>query len=226
MLGSLLILIAAVAAFDLRVAHWMRGAGVQGGEQRQELVRSATVVNEVPLTIAAVATYGVGRLTRQPTVTDVGAHVGVSLIATTAVAEVIRVGSGRARPRHSPVDPFVFEPGRGLREFEYRSFPSLHAAVANATAAALVEEMRHRQVNVRWAGPALYAAAAIPGLTRLYLDQHWASDVVAGTALGVWVGRSVVRRAHSRRTRIDDILIPRYAGVHAGTWTAVWSLSY
>jgi membrane-associated phospholipid phosphatase len=199
---------AATAIFDERIARWTRRDEVQGGESRQDLVDALTFVNEVPLTIGALAVYGTGRIGGWHTVADVGAHLTESLLATEVFAETVRIALGRVRPRASPDDPFVFEPGRGLTVFENRSFPSLHAAVAFATASALAEEMRVRDVRARrWAIPLLYAVATIPGFTRLYLDQHWASDVVAGTAVGAFLGTRVVRYSHGRRTRLDRILL-------------------
>jgi membrane-associated phospholipid phosphatase len=54
----------------------------------------------------------------------------------------------------------------------------------------------------------LYGAAAVPGLTRMYLDQHWASDVVAGAFIGTLLGSRVVSYAHShRRSKLDRILL-------------------
>jgi membrane-associated phospholipid phosphatase len=48
----------------------------------------------------------------------------------------------------------------------------------------------------------------IPGVTRMYLDQHWASDVVAGTFVGLLIGTKVVHYAHSHRTsRVDRALL-------------------
>ncbi|MGH7676949.1 MAG: phosphatase PAP2 family protein, partial [Gemmatimonadaceae bacterium] len=135
-------------------------------------------------------------------------------------------GLGRARPRHRPDEPFEFKPGAGFSQFEYRSFPSLHAAVAFATAGTLAEELRVRDVRARrFVAPALYAAATIPGFTRLYLDQHWASDVVAGTALGAFIGIRVVSYSHRRQTKLDDILIPRYAVSTADGLLVLWSLT-
>jgi len=217
---------ALAAVYDEKFARWTRQPNVQGDSVRFNRVRVATWVNEMPLTVAAVATYGVGRLTRSHTVADVGLHLTESLLATEVAAEVVRVASGRLRPRASPDDAFVFEPGAGFTKFENRAFPSLHAAVAFATAASLVEEVRHRRPDaVKYAAPALYAAATIPGLTRLYLDQHWASDVVAGSVLGWYLGSRVTRYAHGRRLWIDRVLLGVSAmPAPAGGLRIAWSL--
>jgi membrane-associated phospholipid phosphatase len=199
---------AGLSLFDLRIAEWSRQPRVQGDSARHDLVKHVTVINEMPLTVGAVLTYGIGRLTGSPTVADVGLHLTESLIATTLFAEVIRVGLGRERPRANPDDQYSFAPGRGLTRFENRAFPSLHASVAFATAATLTEEVRHRNPSAtKYAAPLLYGAAMIPGLTRVYLDQHWASDVLAGTLVGAFIGSRVVQYTHGRRTRLDRFLL-------------------
>jgi membrane-associated phospholipid phosphatase len=200
---------AAVSGFDLRVAHWARSASVQGDSSRRELVNDLTRVNETPLMLAALATYGVGRAAGSHTTADVGLHTLEALVLTTTVSQVVRGVLGRTRPRASLEDPFVFRPGTGFSGFETRSFPSLHTAAAFATATALVGEIRERRPGaVKVAAPLLYTAAMVPGLTRVYLDQHWASDVAAGAFVGALLGARVVGYAHShRRTRLDRVLL-------------------
>jgi membrane-associated phospholipid phosphatase len=207
--GIALAATAAVSSADLRVAHWARGAGVQGDPSRRRLVEGMTRLNETPLTLAALATYGVGRLSHSATTADVGLHALEALVLTTTVSEVVRGTLGRTRPREAREDPFVFKPGNGFTAFETRSFPSLHTAAAFATATALVGEIRERRPHaVRYAAPLLYTAALVPGLTRIYLDQHWASDVVAGAFVGALLGSRVVSYAHShRRSRLDRALL-------------------
>lgn len=200
---------AAVSGFDLRVAHWARSAGVQGDSSRRELVGDLTRVNETPLMLAALATYGVGRVAGSPTTADVGLHTLEALVLTTSVSQVVRGVLGRTRPRASLEDPFDFKPGTGFSGFETRSFPSLHTAAAFAAATALVGEIHERRsIAVKVAAPLLYTAAMVPGLTRIYLDQHWASDVVAGAFVGALLGSRVVSYAHShRRTPLDRVLL-------------------
>jgi membrane-associated phospholipid phosphatase len=200
---------AAVSAIDLRIARWARGGSVQGDSSRRDLVEDLTRINETPLTLAALATYGVGRLTGSATTADVGLHTLEALVLTTAVSQVVRGVVGRTRPRASLEDPFRFKPGTGFSGFETRSFPSLHTAAAYATATTLVGEIRLRRPGaVKVAAPLLYTAAMVPGLTRIYLDQHWASDIVAGAFVGALLGSRVASYAHSHeRTRLDRTLL-------------------
>jgi membrane-associated phospholipid phosphatase len=199
----------AVSAFDLRIAHWARSPGVQGDSSRHDKIAAMTRVNETPLTIAAFATWGIGRLAHSETTADVGLHTFEALVLTTAVSEVLRGSIGRTRPREAPEDPFDFRPGKGFTDFATRSYPSLHTAAAFATATALVGEIHERRPGAtKVAAPLLYAVAMIPGLTRIYLDQHWASDIVAGGFLGALLGSRVVSYAHShKRNRLDRALL-------------------
>jgi membrane-associated phospholipid phosphatase len=41
--------------------------------------------------------------------------------------------------------------------------------------------------------PALYGVAALTGISRVFHDRHWASDVVMGGAIGYVTGRAITR---------------------------------
>ncbi len=194
-----------VSIFDERIAHWTQTSGVQGGDSRNDLAHDLTVVNETPLTLAAFATYGIGRLTKNETIADVGLHTTEALVLTVGLAEAIRGPLGRSRPRESPDDAFRFEFWGGFTDFAERSYPSIHAAVAWTTATALVGELKLRKPEaVKYVAPPLFVVATIPGFTRMYLNQHWASDVIAGTLMGAMLGTKVVSYAHSHNKNFVD----------------------
>jgi membrane-associated phospholipid phosphatase len=132
--------------------------------------------------------------------------------------QVIRGALGRARPyvvgdgvERPDSDPYHFELLRGFTSFDYRSFPSMHAMASVAVAAALSTEMRERNTPHRAViSPLLYAGAALPGLARLYLDEHWASDIALGAFLGAFAGQKVVTYSHAHPTnRIDRAFLGR-----------------
>ena len=214
---------AIISIFDKRIAYWWQSPSVQGSQSRYDFVKSLTVVNETPLTIGAVVTYGIGRLAGKPTIADVGLHATEALVLTVAVSEAIRGPLGRLRPRNSQNDQYDFLFWGGFTDFARRAYPSLHSAVGFATATAIVQEIhfRHPSAN-KWAAPILYTAALIPGVTRLYLDEHWASDVFSGAVLGAVLGTKVVNYAHThKRNRLDRwmlgaIVVPSANGLMVG----------
>jgi membrane-associated phospholipid phosphatase len=217
-----------IAHYDTKIAHYAQSPSVQGDSGRLRLVKRLTKANETTLTAGALVAYGIGRLARSPVVTDVSAHLGEALLITNVVSQAIRGPFGRARPYVTRDEQNSdFHVGKGFTSYDYRSLPSLHSASAFAAAAALTAEINERRPGAAWpVGAALYTAAAIPGLTRMYLDQHWASDVVMGGFLGAFIGHKVVVHAHANpRNRLDRILlgttvVPDGHGSYAVGWHA------
>jgi hypothetical protein len=207
--AAALVVSGGVAIFDERIARWTQTPHVQGDSSLNDAIGQLTRINETPLTIASIVTYGVGRLSHSETTADVGLHWTEALLLTDVISQAIRGPLGRARPRVSQDDAFNFEFGAGFTKFERRAFPSLHAAVGFATAASLLGEIQLRNPDAtKYAAPLLYGFAMIPGLTRMYLNQHWASDVVAGAFIGQFIGHRVVHYAHThQRTKLDRALL-------------------
>jgi membrane-associated phospholipid phosphatase len=90
---------------------------------------------------------------------------------------VVKVMFGRVRPAGAAL----------LNEKNY-SFPSGHATTSAAVVITLCYVMA-REGMISWR-MAIGVGAAIPlvvGLTRLYLDVHWTTDVLGGWAVGLFV---------------------------------------
>lgn len=200
---------AGVSYYDKKIANWSQQPNVQGSQSRRDFFDGATHVNETPLTLGALATYIVGRVGRWNTVTDIGLHTTEALVLTDVTSELIRGPVGRARPRVSQDDQYNFGFGKGFTVFANRAFPSLHSASAYAAAASVTAEIYERNQGAAWVvGPVLYTAAMIPGATRIYLNQHWASDILSGAFVGTLLGAKVVHYAHThRRSKLDRILM-------------------
>ncbi len=82
----------------------------------------------------------------------------------------------RPRPQGLVDDLVVRDDASGF------GYPSSHAAVAFAVAAALSAALPRQWRLLAW------ALAAVVGLARLYVGVHWPADVVGGAALGIAVG--------------------------------------
>jgi membrane-associated phospholipid phosphatase len=209
-LGGGLALSGVVSIFDKRVANWALQPNVQGSSSRQRVVGDLTrYTGETWFTWAAVAGYGVGRLVHSQTTADVSLHTLEAQALTTVFGQAIRGVIGRARPAVDPNDPYHFHWGQGFSHFNDRSYPSLHSAAGFVLASAVTTELHYRDPGAVWyAAPILYGVALVPGLTRIYNGQHWASDVAAGAVLGTFFGNRVVHYAHTHgRNKLDRALL-------------------
>lgn len=191
--------IATIAAFPLDkvFADYAQGAI----QERRFIRRIAVVVEEIaePGALIIGATfYGVGKATGNEEMADLGLHGTEAIVVGMVVTTAIKGLAGRARPYLGRDDPHAFKLARGFRNEDYRSFPSGHTLIGFAAAAAVTEETRRFWPNAVWIiGPAMYGGATLIGLSRMYDNKHWASDVIMGAAIGVFSGRKVVRYHHT-----------------------------
>lgn len=179
---------------DRHLAYESQRDGVQ---ENVALRRSASVfraVGEPGVLIGGVTAWAVGRLAHRSQLAATGLRVTESVVIARALTAAAKVVVGRARPATTADrDPYEFRWWRGTRS-DYTSMPSGHTSSAFAAASALAGEWpRFAPGSARYAVPALYAGATLVGLSRMYHDRHWGSDVVAGAALGTLVGRAVGR---------------------------------
>jgi PAP2 superfamily len=186
------------------------GADVDG---LSKFSRRVSHVNETTLTIGGIVIYGAGRLFNSPMVTDVALHATESVVLASVASQIIRGPLGRTRPYVShDSDQYKFRAFRGFfgdTTFDYRSFPSIHTSSSMAVATVLTMEIHRRNPNATpFAAPLIFAAAMLPGLARIRLDQHWSSDIASGAFMGVLAGYKVVNYSHAHpNNRFDKLFL-------------------
>ena len=224
--GALAAGAAALMPFDERIAHWMQRPSLQSNTALSDGATFFRNLGSPGTIVIGGATYVVGRLDSSPRVEELGLRTLESIAAGSAVGLVIKGAVGRARP-YAVGDslPHDFHAGRGFHDDRYTSFPSGHSIAAFATASAMSQEIRYLWPHSSpLISPALYTGAALVGVSRLYNDDHWASDVVAGAAVGTLAARVVVRyqRAHPNnaidRLFIGTTVVPSPSGGMALAW--------
>lgn len=154
-----------------------------------------------------------GKLLNRPEVTRASVHIAAAVVVAGAADVALKWCVGRARPDHSPNDPFDFQPFSGPD-----AFPSGHTTVAFAAATALDGETSARWIP--WVG---YPLATLVGWSRVHDNRHWTSDVVGGAALGYWTARKVVAFTHrggSREGRVAGLVWVERGSTRLGIrWT-------
>ena len=204
----------ALTLVDTRIARTFEDSGFHARHPGFKVAANrASVVTETALMITGGLVYGIARLSKDDGTADVALHTTEGIASTAMVIQVVRGMLGRGRPyvvdddngevRNG--DPREFKLMRGFTSYNYRAWPSMHAMASFAAASGLATEMRRRQTPHRAViAPALFTAAALPSLARMYLDEHWASDIAMGVFLGVFSGQKAVNYSHDHPDNYFD----------------------
>jgi len=128
-----------------------------------------------------------------------GREIGVlgteSLLDSLIVAGVLKEVFRRSRPDEKHAGDFW---GGGT------SFPSGHAIQIWSIASLLDHEYKHKRV----VGITAYALAGIVSASRIAAQKHFASDVVAGGAMGWFIGRYVYNTHMSHLAHTHTSFVP------------------
>ncbi len=180
--------------FDERVAMAIRDSVFQESRGLKPAARAFNFLGFPGSLLISAVVYGGGLAAGSHDVSGMGLHMGEAIMMAEGFTYAIKTLAGRARPALDIHAPFNFRLARGIRGSPYQSFPSGHSTAAFATAAAAAHELR----NV-WPGHDIlvgmvtYGAATMVGLSRMFDNRHWTSDVVFGAAIGAFSGWKVVR---------------------------------
>lgn len=111
-----------------------------------------------------------------------GAVLG-GVLAGSMANEGVNLAVGRSRPLEGE-GAFDFRPFTG-----HASFPSGHTAFVFSVAGGI------DAVTEGWApAAAAYGVATLTGLSRIYHDKHWLTDVATGAAVGTFVSYRAARQ--------------------------------
>lgn len=202
-----------ISLADTRIARESQGTRFHT-TSLHNLSGNISKVNETSLTVGGLLVYGIGRLTDSRLVSDVALHATESVVLASLASQVIRGPLGRARPyvTHDS-DQYDFSFGSGFKSgsagFDRRAFPSIHTSSSMAVATVLTMETNRRHPSAtKFVAPVLFTLGILPGLARIQLDQHWASDVAAGAFMGVFSGYKVVSYSHDHpQNAFDRVLL-------------------
>jgi len=218
---------AALAPLDMAVADAIQHDRFQTSDLLGGTAGFFRSIGHPGALIVAGGLYGAGLATDDRTLAGIGLHTGEAIVIANAITYAGKVLIGRARPHLDTDDPFDFGLFRGWGNDDFRAFPSGHTTSAFAAAAALTTEVvAHEPDAGAWVGVVLYGAAALVGVSRLYHNEHWASDVLAGAAVGSFGGWKVVRWMHAHpNNELDRLLLPERPGRRPSSVVlTLWSL--
>jgi membrane-associated phospholipid phosphatase len=128
--------------------------------------------------------YGTALIVKDRWLRETAVLAGTAIVISTIATRILKPIVGRGRPYlnsgNTTFHLFSFND-------DHNSFPSGHTIAAFSLSSVLAARIDKPIVTI-----GLYALAGLTGLSRVYTDQHWFSDVVFGGIFASAVGRSLV----------------------------------
>jgi membrane-associated phospholipid phosphatase len=209
LLGAFTAGTALVAPLDLKVANRLQDSATQASRWLNRGATGFRLLGDPGSFVTGTVIYLIGRADGSRRAEALGLHSVESILIADVLGGVIKYTAGRQRPSVDVRTPNNFQLWRGFKGDQWRSFPSGHTVTAFAFASTVTRESRFWWPHATWyVGTVFYGGASLVGLSRMYNNQHWASDVMAGAAIGTLVGLKVVNYTHSNPgNRLDRALI-------------------
>lgn len=206
------------APFDKRAAIALQDSSAQANHFFKSAATGVEAIASPGAYIIGGTLYAVGRIGGYDRLADLGLHGTEAVVFADGVTYFLKGTVGRSRPFITNAkDPDDFRFGKGFTSGDWSSFPSGHTSTAFAAAAAVTNETTRWWPHSTWiVGPLMYGGATAVGLSRMYHNKHWASDVALGAAIGTFAGRKVVQYQHGHQGNLLDRLLLRASVVPDG----------
>ena len=145
----------------------------------------ATMGDGVEQSALALGIYVIGRASHHAGLAMTGADLIDAQIVNGVLTQGLKAATHRTRPNGSA-----------------HAFPSGHTSATFATA-----EVIREHYGWKWGVP-LYAVGGYVSVSRMVDNQHWASDVIFGTAIGIVSGRAASFGHRQQRVSVTPSLLP------------------
>lgn len=123
---------------------------------------------------------------------------GLSFLTNAGIVHVAKYSVGRPRPDNGALN----------------SFPSGHTSTAFVAAEFLHQEFRDNSIWISIGG---YSVATAVGVSRVFRNRHWVSDVVAGAGIGVlstkavyWAYPYIKKPFTGKNKNVETVVFPTY----------------
>ncbi len=185
---------AALIATDPRTSHLLSNSKEQvlWGNRLSDIGSTYSVVP------VAGAFYLAGAFTGNEHARETGFLGGEALLDSLIMVEVLKTAAGRSRPNARNENAEFFTSGA--------SFPSGHAIASWSLASVIAHEYGHR----KWVPFVAYGLASVVSASRFAAQQHYASDIVAGGAMGWFIGTYVYKTHEGKPGFLHPSITPNF----------------
>jgi membrane-associated phospholipid phosphatase len=154
-----------------------------------------------------------GRLVKDNRLAGTSLTAAKAFVVSSVCAGIVKQLTHRHRPYQGDIPDHANWDGP-FASYKYNSFPSGHSEAAFSMATVYAMEYS----STIWVPVLAFTLAAGTAVSRLYDNDHWASDVVIGSALGFVTGRFMWKQSKKGNNKL--VVLPS-AGTHSATLTCL-----
>jgi membrane-associated phospholipid phosphatase len=142
-----------------------------------------------------------GRLVKDNRLAGTSLTAAKAFVVSSVCTVVVKQLTHRHRPYQDDIPDHANWDGP-FANYKYNSFPSGHSEAAFSMATVYAMEYS----STIWVPVLAYTLAVGTAVSRLYENDHWASDVVIGSALGFVTGRFMWKQSKKGNNRL--VILP------------------